>query len=59
MAPAAPAEPTGDYRERFEALTGRSMRQCPHCHAGTMVVIDSIMAGYRSKAAKTALSPFI
>jgi hypothetical protein len=43
MAPAAPAEPPGDYRERFEALTGRSLRQCPHCHAGTMVVIDSIM----------------
>ena len=43
MAPAASAEPTGDYRERFEALTGRSLRQCPHCHVGTMVVIDSIM----------------
>ena len=43
MAPAAPAQPLGDYRERFEALTGRSLRQCPHCHAGTMVVIDSIM----------------
>jgi hypothetical protein len=43
MAPAAPAEPPGDYRERFEALTGRSLRQCPHCHTGTMVVIDSIM----------------
>jgi hypothetical protein len=43
MAPAAPAEPPGDYRERFEALTGRSLRQCPHCHAGTMVVIDSIL----------------
>ena len=43
MAPAAPAEPLGDYRERFEALTGRSLRQCPHCHTGTMVVIDSIM----------------
>ena len=43
MAPAAPAEPPGDYRERFEALTGRSLRQCPHCHVGTMVVIDSIM----------------
>ena len=28
---------------RFQALTGRSLRQCPHCHAGTMVVIDSIM----------------
>jgi hypothetical protein len=35
--------PPGDYRERFEALTGRSLRQCPHCHTGTMVVIDSIM----------------
>jgi hypothetical protein len=43
MAPAAPAEPPGDYRERFEALTGRSLRQCPHCHAGTMVVIASMM----------------
>ena len=31
-----------DYRERFEALTGRSLRQCPHCHTGTMVVIDCI-----------------
>src|ERR1700693_4320455 len=43
MAPAAPAEPPGDYRERFEALTRRSLRQCPHCHACTMVVIGSIM----------------
>src|SRR5271155_482919 len=43
MAPAAPVEPPGDYRERFEALTGQSLRQCPHCHTGTMVVIDSIM----------------
>ena len=23
--------------------TGRSLRQCPHCHAGTMVVIASMM----------------
>jgi hypothetical protein len=43
MAPAAPAEPPGDYRERFEALTGRSLRQCSNCHTGTMVVIESIM----------------
>ena len=43
MAPAAPeADPPADYRDRFEALTGRSLRQCPHCHAGTMVVIDCI-----------------
>jgi hypothetical protein len=42
MAPAAPAAPPADYRDRFEALTGQSLRQCPHCVTGTMVVIDSI-----------------
>jgi hypothetical protein len=30
------------YRDRFEALTGRSLRECPHCRTGVMVVIDSI-----------------
>jgi len=42
MAPAAPAEPPGNYRERFEALTGRScgnVRTVTPAH----VVIDSIM----------------
>jgi hypothetical protein len=33
-------EPSADYRDRFEALTGQSLRECPHCHTGTMVVID-------------------
>jgi hypothetical protein len=43
MAPAGPAaEPPADYRDRFEALTGQSLRECPHCHIGTMVVIDCI-----------------
>ena len=42
MLPAAPAEPPADYRDRFEALTGRSLRACPHCHTGIMVVIDCI-----------------
>ena len=43
MAPAGPvAEPPADYRDRFEALTGQSLRMCPHCHTGTMVVIDCI-----------------
>ena len=36
------AEPPADYRDRFEALTGRSLRACPHCHTGVMVVIDCI-----------------
>ena len=43
MASAVPAaDPPADYRDRFEALTGQSLRQCPHCHAGIMVVIDCI-----------------
>jgi hypothetical protein len=43
MAPARPAaDPPGDYRDRFEALTGQSLRECPHCHTGIMVVIDCI-----------------
>jgi len=42
MVRAAPADPPADYRDRFEALTGRSLRACPHCHTGIMVVIDCI-----------------
>jgi hypothetical protein len=42
MAPPGPADPQVDYRDRFEALTGRSLRECPHCRTGVMVVIDSI-----------------
>ncbi|MBA3915485.1 MAG: IS91 family transposase [Acidobacteriales bacterium] len=36
------ADPPGDYRDRFEALTGRSLRECPHCRTGIMVVIGCI-----------------
>jgi hypothetical protein len=43
MASAEPtADPPADYRDRFEALTGLSLRRCPHCHTGIMVVIDCI-----------------
>ena len=42
MAPAAPADPPADYRDRYEALTGMSLRQCPYCLAGIMVVIGCI-----------------
>jgi hypothetical protein len=42
MAPPGPANPSVDHRGRFEALTGRSLRECPHCRTGIMVVIDSI-----------------
>jgi hypothetical protein len=41
MAPAeSAADPPADYRDRFEALTGQSLRACPHCHTGIMVVIN-------------------
>jgi len=43
MRPAAPADPPPpDYRDRYEVLTGRPLRECPHCHTGIMVVIDCI-----------------
>jgi hypothetical protein len=41
MATAEPAANlAADCRDRFEALTGLSLRECPHCHIGIMVVID-------------------
>ncbi|HEY1900214.1 MAG TPA: IS91 family transposase [Steroidobacteraceae bacterium] len=42
MAPVAPAEPPADYRDRYEALTGSALHQCPHCRTGMMVVIGCI-----------------
>lgn len=29
-----------DYRDRYEDLTGHSLRQCPACHHGQMIVIE-------------------
>jgi Putative transposase len=40
--PVAAADPPANYRDRFEALTGHSLRECPHCHTGTMAVIGCI-----------------
>jgi hypothetical protein len=43
MAPPEPsADPPADYRDRYEVITGQSLRQCPHCRTGIMVVIDCI-----------------
>jgi hypothetical protein len=42
MAPALPANPPADYRDRYQALTGTSLRQCPHCLTGVMVVVGCI-----------------
>jgi hypothetical protein len=34
-----------DYRDRYEALTGRSLRVCPRCHSGQMVVVEHLPDG--------------
>ena len=39
-ASATAGPPVSDYRDRYEALTGRSLRQCPRCHAGNMQPVD-------------------
>ena len=39
--PEATHEANTDYRDRYEALTGISLRTCPLCRCGTMVVIDT------------------
>lgn len=33
---------TADYRDRYEALTGRSLRRCPSCHDGNMHLVDDL-----------------
>jgi Putative transposase/Transposase zinc-binding domain len=40
--PRATITVTGDYRDRVEALTGVSLRRCPACHHGQMIVIERL-----------------
>ena len=52
--PPPPAEQAGpaatDYRDRYEALTGRSLRQCPRCDDGSMLVVDLLAGRWVSPA---------
>ena len=45
-----PAEQDGpvatDYRDRYEALTGRSLRRCPRCDDGTMQAVDHLAGAW-------------
>jgi hypothetical protein len=36
------ADASVDYRDRFETLTGVSLRECPHCRTGIMVVVGCL-----------------
>lgn len=38
----ADATSTRDYRDKAEALTGVSLRVCPACHPGQMIVIERL-----------------
>ena len=42
--PPAPVDPAAstDYRDRHEALTGVSLRECPVCHRGHMLAVEQI-----------------
>ena len=37
---ATPDEPE-DYRDRYQRLTGVSLRDCPQCHLGRMICIET------------------
>ena len=39
--PTVNREANKDYRDRYEALTGISLKTCPLCRCGTMVVIET------------------
>jgi Putative transposase/Transposase zinc-binding domain len=39
-----------DYRDRYEKLTGRSLRECPVCHRGQMITVK-LLAKNRSPPA--------
>ena len=38
----AGAPPPKDYRDRYEELTGCTLRACPQCHRGRMVVVEML-----------------
>ena len=46
--PARVDEPT-DYRERYQQLTGVSLRDCPQCRRGQMICIETIHPAHRPR----------
>jgi hypothetical protein len=51
-----PLEAAEDYRERYEELTGCSLRECPVCHQGRMLVIEILPRSAHRKMAITDTS---
>ena len=44
-APPRESTPPKDYRDRYEALTGISLRDCPVCHQGHMRATELLVPG--------------
>ena len=44
----APGQTQADYRQLYQELTGKSLRECPVCHRGQMVVIAVLPASDRA-----------
>ena len=44
-----------DYRDRYEQLTGKSLRDCPQCGRGHMVCIETFLPGAMPRAPPPAL----
>lgn len=42
--PPAPTQPESDYRDRYAALTGVSLHQCPSCQQGRMFIVGQLIA---------------
>src|SRR5664280_1307027 len=38
-------QPGEDYRDRYEKLTGHSLRECPVCHRGRMITVNLLAKG--------------
>jgi hypothetical protein len=49
MAPPTEAPVPEDYRDQHELLTGSSLRDCPFCHRGRMVMVE-MLTPHRSPA---------
>ena len=51
-----PAEESKDYWDRYQELTGTSLRECPACHQGRMVIVATLPPGLHRQTAITDTS---
>jgi len=51
-----PSEESKDYRDRYEELTGSSLRECPMCHHGRMVTVAILLPSPNRQASITDTS---